>query len=1161
MTKIRTYTLLFLIIICSWSELKSQAWKTETDFHYFRQIYPGLTTQWEQQRQAAEIRARELNIPVRERLNGGLMEVQGLGATGHPFFYKTFNLDNARITNVDRLRPRNALALNLTGRGMTVGMWDGDNFDDQHIEFAGRVQVRGSLSDTPLGLGDNHSTHVGGTIAASGVNANARGMAPDAFMFAYDFNNDIAEIAFELSREEPLLVSNHSYGLVLGWQFTGSGWIWVGDPAISNVEDFRFGFYTAAQSRVLDEFAFNAPYYLHVRAAGNDRSDVGAGDRPPDGPYDIIGPSGVAKNVLTVGAVEKLSGRYSQRSDVVMSEFSSWGPTDDGRVKPDISAPGVNTFSAFAEGINQYGSLSGTSMAAPTVSGALILLQQLYAAVNGGEYMRSATLKGLVINSANPTGNSNGPDYEFGWGLLAADRAANTIVRNDGSRYLIRELTLQNNDSIVVNVTSDGISPLLATICWTDLPGTPPPPSLNPTTRMLVNDLDMRIRDENGNVFLPWILDPSRPNVAATTGDNNRDNVEKIEIANPVAGNYSIVIRHKGTLRNARQAFSLIVSAAPTDISLTTLFWRGGNNGDWNNPANWSLTPGGGPANIVPGPLNPVIFDTNAFTAGTPEVSFSANANCYSLQSFSSSAISFNMNGFNLNIDGNVQRNAGSMSFSNGNVIFTGNTSRNNFIDVNEQAFANIDLSFNSPGSSWSVVNNITTREINLINSSLIIRNKTVNLRRLQASQMTGRTIDFRGSTVSGLNNVNLPAGATTRFQGSTLNFSIFGGINQFTFNGGSNIFHNVQVSSGTLAINGNNTFNAIRVQSNLRLNGNNIIDSLGLSAGTSMLLNEGTTQTIIRSFIANSQENNRVSISSTGTGAAALFADDGNLRFCFDFLNITNVSASGQTSFLAGNNSNLSGITTGWVPIDCADALFPDFEVQFLCPNSEAQFVDRSNGTPLTWSWNFGDPQFPDENTSTTQNPSKTFRFQGQYNITFRVSDDTFEEQISRTITVPNVSTQLSVPTVNVDGTELTSSIVAPVYQWFINGDSLPGSNQRTIDFVGRGRYSVVVSDGNCRFRAREVVVTSIMAGDLAQKMQIFPNPGSGIFHLSMAEIPAEDLMIRILDISGREIMHRKLERGQSEHQFDLSGKPGGMYLVQVHSPGSVETLKLVLD
>ena len=153
-----------------------------------------------------------------------------------------------------------------------------------------------------------------------------------------------------------------------------------------------------------------------VWAAANDRNDDHSGGhyywngsswtystatRDPDGGtdgYDCLPQNGCAKNVLTVGAVNDITGGWTQASDVVMSSFSSWGPTDDGRIKPDIVANGVNVYSCDDDANNDYTYKDGTSMAAPSTTGTLALLQEYYQSLRGGT-MSAASLKGLVMRS------------------------------------------------------------------------------------------------------------------------------------------------------------------------------------------------------------------------------------------------------------------------------------------------------------------------------------------------------------------------------------------------------------------------------------------------------------------------------------------------------------------------------------------------------------------------------------------------------------------------------------------------------------------------------------------------------------------------------------------------------------------------------------------
>src|SRR5699024_9945004 len=138
-----------------------------------------------------------------------------------------------------------------------------------------------------------------------------------------------------------------------------------------------------------------------------------------------------------VAAVEK-NLNYTGPSSVVMSDFSSWGPTKDNRIKPDVSADGVLVFSSVQGSPTSYGTASGTSMASPTVSGGIMLLQQLSAELNNGDYLKSATVKALIVQTAREAGEADGPDPRFGWGLANIGGAAELMLEhhdNSGSFY------------------------------------------------------------------------------------------------------------------------------------------------------------------------------------------------------------------------------------------------------------------------------------------------------------------------------------------------------------------------------------------------------------------------------------------------------------------------------------------------------------------------------------------------------------------------------------------------------------------------------------------------------------------------------------------------------------------------------------------------------
>jgi hypothetical protein len=545
-----------------------------------------------QDRQMVRAFALRKGIAARRELAGGrVLELQRMAPGIGPVFYITNNIVAADTVSTDEVWPSGSAGLSLDGTGMSIGEWDGGAVFADHPDLVGRVtQVDGAIEIS------GHSTHVAGTlVGAPLLLPDSRGMAHGAELDAYDWISDTAEMA--TAAAAGMLISNHSYGVAAGWIYTGDPnppdtWIWIGgaDPAI--VEDVNFGYYDA-ESQLWDQIAVDAPYYLIVKSAGNDRTDLGPAEgeeytvidqngdfietstapRQPDCwplGFDCLPTHSVAKNILTVGAVDDLPGGYSEAGgpqQVLMADFSGWGPTDDGRIKPDVVGNGMFLFSAWHEE-PYYTLAAGTSMATPNVSGSLLLLQQQWENLNGtGNYLRAATLKALVIHTADEAGPAPGPDYAFGWGLLNTLSATN-FIGDLGDDHQLVEGSLSNNDvhSHSVSVTSpDAI--LTATLVWADPPGTPPTLALDPTDLMLVNDLDLRI-SRGVNSWAPWVLDPANPAAAATTGDNIRDNVEQVRVFGADTCNYSVEVSHKGSLLDGlAQDYSLLISVdAPPPV-------------------------------------------------------------------------------------------------------------------------------------------------------------------------------------------------------------------------------------------------------------------------------------------------------------------------------------------------------------------------------------------------------------------------------------------------------------------------------------------------------------------------------------------------------------------------------------------------------------------
>lgn len=497
------------------------------------------------------------------------IELMGIDESGHPIYYITHNLNAARTISTDDVW---IAPLLLDGSGLSpgqVGLWDGGGVRLTHQEFGGRV----SQADSPGGE-HFHATHVAGTIAAAGLNVAAKGMAPAVSLRAWDWNNDDSEMATAASIG--LLVSNHSYGVATGWTWnsTDGNWYWYGNPGISPTEDSNFGYYNSSTAD-WDNIARNASGYLICKSAGNDRGDIGPGaggghyvytggawtwstvTRDRDGGslgYDSLSAKSTAKNILVVGAVNDIVGGYTNPGGVTAASFTSYGPTDDGRVKPDLVANGVSLQSTYIGNDASYASMSGTSMSTPSVTGSTALLYEHYVAVHASSPLAS-TIKALLIQTCDEAGTAAGPDYRFGWGLMNTANAAAAI---EDAVFL--EGNLANGSTDIYNFVPRVGENLTATLVWTDPAGSPAPSGLDPVDLMLVNDLDLEI-EQDAVVHLSWMLDPANPSTAATTGDNDRDNVEKIELASLSGSELLIRISHEGFL-GSPQAYSLVVSGA-----------------------------------------------------------------------------------------------------------------------------------------------------------------------------------------------------------------------------------------------------------------------------------------------------------------------------------------------------------------------------------------------------------------------------------------------------------------------------------------------------------------------------------------------------------------------------------------------------------------------
>ncbi len=403
------------------------------------------------------------------------------------------NYNNRAIHGVQTLSA--TVGRNLTGSNLIIGI--GDNADpSQHVDLAGKLIMR---TDEPVDL---HGTHTSGIIAGGGIlNPMWTGMAPRSHLVVNDFSDILINSPTYVADYKMPLTNNSYYN---------------GDAGCPGEGDYN------VLSNYVDSQMLGFPKLLHVFAAGNDGQTTCS-------PYTIgfaTIKSGfqTGKNILTIGSMDNML--------YTIGGYSSHGPTNDGRIKPELVAGGENITSTIP--VNTYATYSGTSLSSPTVTGILALIVERYKQLNAGAYPDGALLKALVTNSAVDLGNP-GPDYSFGFGMISGRTTVEALEQN---HYFSGSVANNNSQQFTIPSIPAGSYQLKVLLYWPDAPAIPE------AAKTLVNDLDLTVTEPGGATHLPMILDPSSGNVNnnAVEGADHTNNIEQVLINNPPPGNYTLKV-------------------------------------------------------------------------------------------------------------------------------------------------------------------------------------------------------------------------------------------------------------------------------------------------------------------------------------------------------------------------------------------------------------------------------------------------------------------------------------------------------------------------------------------------------------------------------------------------------------------------------------------
>jgi len=425
----------------------------------------------------------------------------------------------------------------LSGQGLPLGIWDQGNVSADHDDFSGRLQIPDPA------FTNYHATLVAGIMAGDGTRSifyggeplQWRGVATEANIFSYDWPVNVWDMDEELGHaidNYSIILSQNSWGWDLCYDYC---------TMLGAYDDWSQNYDKIVSGSLGKKVSV-------IFSAGNEADCSQCAWALDHYPYGTVtGPGATAKNTIGVASHESDTDN--------LSDFSGRGPTADGRIKPELSAPGCKDSGGITSTYtsNNYNSMfCGTSFAAPAVSGCAAVIQEDFLDKFGREAWPS-TVKALLIEGARDLGYP-GPDYSYGFGGVDVQSSVDIIRADDGTGDLIKERSITTGEVYEAAIIVEDVSQLMVTLAWDDYFG-----SYTGVGKKLVNDLDLELVSPSRAVYYPWTLNPSVPWSFANKGVDDVNNVEKLEVSAAEVGTWTVRVRAT-FLPEPDQDFSLVTN-------------------------------------------------------------------------------------------------------------------------------------------------------------------------------------------------------------------------------------------------------------------------------------------------------------------------------------------------------------------------------------------------------------------------------------------------------------------------------------------------------------------------------------------------------------------------------------------------------------------------
>lgn len=1031
------------------------------------------------------------------------------------------------------------------GEGINIMMQD-DGEIGPHIDYQGRIDQSAATNSS-----GNHGDHVGGTVMGAGnLDPNGKGMADGAFLYVYGSSNNNYYSVPGIYQNNDVVITQKSYSNGCNAGYT-------------------------SLARDLDEQIILYPSLIHVFSAGNDgQSDCGYGAGSTWG--NVTGGHKQAKNVIATANLNSSSG---------LANSSSRGPAHDGRIKPDIGAKGTSVYSTVAG--NDYDTYTGTSMAAPGISGVLGQLYQAYKELNSQINPPSGLMKGILLNSADDIGNS-GPDFKHGWGEVNALRAVQIL---ENQHYYEGNVSHAGTNTHTISIPS-GTEQVKVMVYWHDKEA-----SVSANIA-LINNLDITLIAPNGTSYNPWVLDhtPNSTNLnqPATRGVDDRNNMEQVTLDNPTSGNYTLTVN--GTsVPYGPQTYYVVYDIISEGIKLTY--------------------PNGGEG-LVPGNNEMIRWDTYG------------NVGPFTLEFSLDNGVNWNM--ISSNVNSSLRHYNWTVPNSiTGDALFR--VSRGNHSDQSDANFTiinipqNFDVDWTCPDSiffSWSPVPGATGYEISMLgqkymdsivssngntafyHNTSLVTDSWFSIRSLISPTKKGRRLSAINEqpnnsgciappyAIISANNTNSCSG-TINFYDNSLNIP-----NSWLWDFGDGTTSTQQNPVHTYQNQGNYTV-SLTVSNNLGSDSVVETNYITVTFNPAPIAYNDTV-------CADSSSFNLISYSTNGTTRWYNDTISNNIIFSGNVFNTPLLYSStdyyltedpptipggpldtniGNGSFFYGlrhmifdsyaecnivsadvyadvtntitfevrdNNGNVLDDTTINV-IQGKQTLLLDLDIPIgnnlqLGLNSTNSGLYRNN-TGSTFPQNVGNLlSFTSANITSTQD-----NWYYYYNLQVQENCKSKYAKVTAVLNSP-----LAIPVISQNNNQL-STINNPLYsyQWYLAGAPISGANTSSITITQNGSYSVNVSYGGCNQPSINFNAIYTGINEQRDKINIYPNPIRDICEINSNQIIES---LSVLDVGGR-IIYEYLGISSYNYILDLSQLKNGIYFAKVNTTDSTIEYKLILQ